>query len=142
MLVNLRSCAAKDGPQTTRVTLKERLPAHINSPCEINCQFEAKLVDNYYLLSLNVESALSLVCQRCLNEFSQHYANQTTLAICSSDEVAEKLMQSYECLVSQNNQIDLSELLSDELYLYGPEFHADARDCDVEMSSFIRAERE
>lgn len=137
MLINLKTFAAKAEQYPVKFELQDRLPAHIKLPCVINCRFDVKPYDNYYVIKLNVDSILTVICQRCLSEFSYPYANQTELAICTSDETAEKLMENYECIVSSNSQIDLIEIVTDELYLYGPEFHPEQSDCDNEMSKFI-----
>ena len=141
MLINLKNDAIK-GTQTVKVELHERLPARIVSPCSLNCQFEVKTCDNYYLLTLNVDAMLKLVCQRCLDEFFYHYLNQTILAVCPTEEMAEKLLEKYESIVSNNSQVDLAELLTDELHLYAPEFHPLIDECNSEAAKFITLEQE
>lgn len=142
MLINLKNCAAKAAPQTVKIKLHERLPARINSPCLVNCQFTVRAVDNYYLMTLDVDVILTITCQRCLDLFSHHYINQTVLAICSTDERAEKMIELYESIVADHNQVDLIELVTDELHLYAPEFHALASECNRAASRFIREEHE
>lgn len=137
MLINLKSSAANDGQECVKLVLNERLPEHVNAPCELACQFSVEYLDNYYLVHLNVDARLRITCQRCLKEFKHDYKNQTALAICYSDERAEKLMEQYECIVSAHNEVDLKELLTDELHLYSPAFHRDLKDCDTEISRFI-----
>jgi uncharacterized protein len=137
MLINLKVCAAKARQQNTTVELKERLPAHIVLPCQVACQFVVKSFYRYYLITLKADSILTLICQRCLKEFTYHYRNQTELAVCDSDKMAEQLMDQYECIVSPNELVDLNELLTDELHLYGPEFHPQVSDCNNEVSRFI-----
>lgn len=82
---------------------------------------------------------LILTCQRCLGEFSYHYSNLTEVAVCDSDETAEKMMNQYDCLVS-TNQVDLQEIVTDELHLYAPEFHFDLNECDHGVDKFISIE--
>ena len=137
MLINLKTCAIKTERQGIVLELGERLPARLKAPCAINCQFDVEPFDNYYVMRLMVDSVLTVVCQRCSNEFIYLYKNQTELAICNSDEMAEKLMERYECIVSQNNQVDLVELITDELHLYAPEFHPELKDCDDELGKFM-----
>lgn len=140
MIINLKTNAAKAEQQEANIELRERLPAHVLSPCMIHCQFDVEAFNHYYVITLDVNSTLSVICQRCLKEFAYHYVNQTTLAICDSDEMAEKLMEQYECIVSNNNQVDLKELLTDELHLYVPESHPEITDCDNEIDRFITSD--
>lgn len=137
MIINLKHCVAKKEQQTLSIEIDKRLPNHLSSPCVINCQFIVKSFKDYYLVELKSESTLSVTCQRCLGEFSHSYSNQTELAVCDSDETAERLMSQYECIVS-TEEIDLQELLTDELNLYLPEFHPDFKDCDHEIDVFIK----
>ena len=73
--------------QTEERTLKldTRLPNHLESPCLIHCQFKLEQQEDYYVLSLKVNSTLSVICQRCLSAFSYPYQNATKLAITSSE---------------------------------------------------------
>ncbi|MDI9818206.1 MULTISPECIES: DUF177 domain-containing protein [unclassified Legionella] len=141
MFINLKTMAAQSGQEQVNIKLQERLPAHVASPCSINCQFSVESFDHYYLLTLSVDTLLELTCQRCLKEFSYHYLNLTKLAICDSEEMAEELMERYECIVA-NNHIDLQELVTDELHLYAPELHPEMIHCDGEINKFIMTEAE
>ncbi|HHF7343914.1 TPA: metal-binding protein [Legionella feeleii] len=140
MLINLKSEAAKAEPQNVKIELQERLPAYVAAPCVLDCQFKVSAEKNYYLITMDVDSIVSVICQRCLGEFHHHYTNQTTLAVCNSDEIAEKLMELYECVVSTNGQLELEELLTDELHLYVPESHLDIENCDQEINRFIQVD--
>ncbi|ARG97479.1 YceD family protein [Legionella micdadei] len=142
MLINLKNYAIKEGTHTVVVELSDRLPARIQTRCSVNCQFDVKACDDYYLLTLNVDGVLNLTCQRCLDEFSHHYHNQTELAICRTDEMAEKMMEKYESIVAKNNHVDLAELITDELHLYAPEFHLSTNECNSAASKFITLEQE
>lgn len=141
MIINLKTSAASDEQQALTIEIKDRLPAHLNSPCIINCNFVAKVYENYYILNLNSKANLAITCQRCLGKFDYPYSNQTELAICKTDEIAEQLMNRYDCMVAAN-EVDLQEILTDELNLYTPEFHPDQKACDHEIDRFISTERE
>ncbi|CEK10818.1 YceD family protein [Legionella hackeliae] len=140
MLVNLKTAVNKASPESVILELRERLPAHINSGCIVNCQFAVESQNNYFILTLKVNSDLIITCQRCLKEFIYHYVNETKLAVCHSDEMAEKLMDQYECVIAENNHIDLAELITDEFHLYTPELHPETNDCDTEINRFIGAD--
>ncbi|KTD22302.1 metal-binding, possibly nucleic acid-binding protein [Legionella lansingensis] len=140
MLINLKTLSAKAEGEHIVLELRERLPTHLISPCTVNCHFSVEKCNDYYLLHLNVESNLGIICQRCLQEFSYHYDNTSELAIVSCDEMADKLMEQFECVVADNNQVDLKELVTDELHLYIPELHAKSSDCDHNVDKFIGVE--
>lgn len=138
MLVNLKNFRAIT-PQNFTIELKERLPSYLG-PCVVNGCFSVENYANYYLMPLNVNANLTISCQRCLAEFGYHYSNETTIAICNSDEIAENLMNQYECVVSSDSHINLEDLLVDELYLYTSQFHPKAEDCDNEVGQYIGLE--
>ncbi|KTD36261.1 metal-binding protein [Legionella nautarum] len=142
MLINLKTYSAKEGLQQVKIELDERLPARVASPCVVNCQFDVKALTDYYLLTLRSEAIITISCQRCLDEFSHHYVNQTELAVCHSEQMAEKMLGQYESIVSEHNEVDLVELLTDELHLYAPEFHPSTKECDNQASKFIAKEQE
>lgn len=137
MIINLKTSAASDHSQRVQITIAERIPANIEGPCVVDCEFKVRREDNYYLLTLVANSKLTMICQRCLHEYPYDYSNNTVLAICESDEQAVKLMSQYECITSQNNQVNLNDLLTDDLYLYTPENHIDLEDCDKVVNGFI-----
>ena len=137
MLVNLKTIDDLNEQQSQDIEIGARLPGHLRAPCIVHCQFDVKVFKNYYLLTLRSESLLTVICQRCLGEFSNPYKNQTELAVCDSDETAERMMHHYDCIVS-DEWVDLQALLTDELYLYSPEFHLNLELCDHEMERFFR----
>jgi len=137
MLINLKTSPARTKTEHVSLTLTERLPSRIAAPAILDCSFSIEPRDRYYLFTLEVKGEICLTCQRCMQEFNEFYLNKTILAISNSDEQGEKLMESYEFIVATNNQIDLDELVTDELILYTPEFHADINDCDHEIDQFF-----
>lgn len=141
MRINLKKASSQNKNQSLIVEIKDRLPEHLKSVCVINCIFNIEEFKNYYLIDLNSHANLSVTCQRCLSEFSYDYSNQSELAVCNSDEIAEQMMDHYDCIVA-TNEIDLKELLTDELNLFSPEFHTDPSYCDHEVDRFINPEKE
>ena len=78
-----------------------------------------------------------MICQRCLQEFPHAYSHQTKLAVCKTDELAEKLMETFECTVNYKGEIDLIEVLTDDLHLFSPEKHQNVLECSNEVSQWI-----
>lgn len=137
MLLNLKDSASK-AEQHAKITVYERLPVFIKAPCVLNFRYKLSSLPDYYLLHLAVSASLSIVCQRCLQAFTYDYVNRTAIAICDSEQKAEKIMDDYECIVNRDKQVNLAELLVDELHLYAPQYHSSPENCDKEISHFIR----
>ena len=137
MKICLKTFAKQDEPERQVILLQERLPERIMRPCELTCTFHVVSYDDYYLLTLDIAGVLEVRCQRCLHGFQHDYCNQSILAVCASDTVAEGLMEHFECIVAENDQVDLLDILADELHLFSPEKHDDFTDCDTEISQLI-----
>jgi uncharacterized protein len=69
---------------------------------------------------MDVEAALMLTCQRCLEPFEQPLHSATKLAFVSSEEEAGRVPEGFEAVPAPNARVDLSELVEDELLLSLP----------------------
>lgn len=128
---------AKQGQQTQLYTLDDRLPVFLTIPCQLTATYHVEAEDDFYLIHLETESNLSIICQRCMQHFNYSYHNKTIIAVCRSEQRAEELLESYECIVASNWQVDLAEIIIDELHLYAPQFHPDINDCDSGINEFL-----
>lgn len=137
MKICLKNAAQQSELQHVVIELQERLPKHIHAPSSLTCAYHAINYKNYYLLRLEVAGVLKVTCQRCLQAFQYDYCNQIMLAACKSDGIAETLMEEFECLVIDDNEIDLIEILTDELHLFSREKHENSADCDTEIRQWI-----
>ena len=137
MKICLKTHAKQEASQTVLVRIDDRKPAFVSSACELTCVFQVEACSNYYLLTMDVSGMLNITCQRCLGNFQHDYENRTQLAICADEDVAETLMASYECIVVNDSQIDLIDVVTDELFLFVPEKHPDFTGCDPAMSGLI-----
>lgn len=142
MKICLKTCAKQNERQRAVIKLDERLPEHVLAPSELTCDFHVAHYDDYYLLTLDVSGVLAITCQRCLQVFQHDYSNQTVLAVCATDAIAEPLMEHYECMVVDDEEVDLVDVLTDELYLFSPAKHAFVVDCDDEISQWIGEQNE
>jgi uncharacterized protein len=133
---------AKQAQQMTTVTLNERLPNFLTSPCSLEVIYQVEAKDDYYLIHLCVKGHLHLQCQRCLDEFNFLYNNETEIAVCRNDERAEQVLEHYECIVSANLQVRLEDVLIDELHLYTPQVHPKISDCRGEINQFLTGKSE
>ena len=136
MNICLKTYAKQSGPHHLEVQLKDRLPERMTSPCEVSCEFHVVNNSNYYLLTLDIAATLSMECQRCLHAFQVNYCNQSKLAVCYNDAIAESLMEDFECIVAPDLHVDLVAVLTDELHLFSPEKHPSLSDCHSEMSQW------
>ncbi|MFC3907469.1 YceD family protein [Legionella dresdenensis] len=142
MLINLKNITNSNTVEHVRLTLTERLPEKIHSPCEVDCAYQITARDGYYLLDLTVKGDLVINCQRCLKEFHALCDSNVMIALCETDEQANELMESYECVVLSNRyQFDLLETVTDELYLCTPDYHADFNDCDPQTERYLNEQK-
>lgn len=140
MLVNLKTSADHG---LFEIDITDRIPSFIEKPCRLICEYHIQRLPDYCLLTCAVSTLadhpLTVICQRCLSPFQYPYTNTTTMAICKTEEQALQLMDDYICLVAENNQLDFTELVTDDLYLYVPESHPDFANCDEEVSKYINS---
>lgn len=127
---------AKQREQTTNLIITERLPAFLLAPCSLTVRYHVEAKDNFYLIHMHTTGLINVVCQRCLNAFVNSFDNQTEIAVCQSYEQTKLLLQ-YECIVSNNWQVVLEDLITDELHLYVDQFHFDKNDCDSEIIKIL-----
>lgn len=142
MKICLKNAAQQNASPPTRLQLLDRLPERVHYPSEVTFAYNVSSQDSYYLLTLEVRADLTVTCQRCLQPFQNDYCNQTTLAVCTNEQIAERLMEQWECIVASDNEIDLVEILTDELHLYAPEKHENYADCNGEMRQWIADKEE
>lgn len=137
MNICLKTQAKDTSPTTVVFTLENRLPSRVSNSCNITCTFQVQQRSDHFLLNLDLSGDVMVICQRCLDSFSHAYHHQTTLAVCPNDEIAERLMVSFECIDGQAF-IDLNEVVVDDLHLNLPEKHLDSSHCNPAMSQLIQ----
>ena len=142
MNIFLKSLSMQSDPQHVNLVVEERLPKRLDSPCKLSCEFYARQESNYYILHVKTRGMVDIVCQRCLQVFPYPFQHQATIAVCPDEATAERLMNQYECIVAENGQINILEVLTDDLYLFLPEKHPDLKDCDSEIRQLIRNDDE
>ena len=121
MKLNLQNPARTEASFT--LTLSERLPHQVHSPCTIHCTWDLEQVKNVYKLHLKLNAELTLICQRCLEPFTYLFEHENTLAMCKNEPTLERLMADYDCVHLTDTFLDFTDILTDELHLYAPEKH-------------------
>lgn len=137
MNICLKTHAKDTSPTTVVLALENRLPARVLNTCNISCTFQVQQASDHFLLKIETSGDVTVICQRCLDGFSYAYHNQTTLAVCPNNVIAERLMASFECIDGQET-IDLNEVVVDDLHLHLPEKHADISHCNPEINQLIQ----
>jgi uncharacterized protein len=138
MKICLKTQARNGEYHQVKIELSERLPAHFERACQLDCQYQVSKEGSGYLIQFSLQGNLELVCQRCLHAFSHPYAHQNTVAVCDNERDAEKLLSDYESLVERTFVVDLKEIITDELHLSAPLRHPKEDECDTQVSKFIR----
>jgi len=86
---------------------------------------------------LVVKGPVTVICQRCLQEFEYAYDHKSELALCHSESIAERMMASFDCMVQTDDVLDLQAIVTDELHLFCPEKHENQLDCDLAVSQYL-----
>jgi uncharacterized protein len=120
-----------------KLSITERLPRFISVPCDVAVAYAVEKKEDFFLMNLEVLGAITVTCQRCLEEFSLSYHNLTTIAVVQNDERAEQLLEHYESIVSPNWEVFLDDVVVDELHLYAPQTHTEHNDCAEEIKQFL-----
>lgn len=132
MNICLKTYAKQTQPTSLTVVLNERLPTWVQAPCKMDCTFQVKSVSDYYVLNLALKGTLSITCQRCLSVVEYPYTQSIELALCRTEEKADQLMSSLDCVVIAHEQANLEDLLTDELHLSTPEIPHELEACHLE----------
>jgi len=130
MHICLKTYAKREKKTQVQLVITERLPMHIAGPCVLNCELHVHAEKDHYVVTLESNGALEISCQRCLAAFSCDHKHLTTLAVCTDDLVASRLMARFDDVVVTTDELDLNHMITDELHLLVPERHASAADCD------------
>lgn len=129
MKICLHKCEENKKYGPVLLEIKHRLPFNLKKVSDVECIYTIKRCRDYYLLELEVSANTEIECQRCLQDFTHHYNNKSNIAVCKSEEVAEKVLTEHESLVSANNEVDLTEIVTDDLHLFCPEKHEKLEFC-------------
>lgn len=132
MKICLKKLLKDDQIHKINVNLSERLPQYCSDKCLLSCEYKVEQGNNCYLLSLKVKGDIAVICQRCNEVFHYDYNNESVLAICDDDTIANSLMSDFDCIVEKSGFVDLIDILTDEMYLFIPQKHAN-KDCDKQM---------
>ncbi len=87
--------------------------------------------DDWLALQLEYETTLQLLCQRCLEPFSERVAGQVDLALTESESMPATVPESYEPVELDRGRLRPAELVEDELIVSIPLVpkHARVEDC-------------
>jgi uncharacterized protein len=132
MNICIKTYAKQITPKDLTITLNNRLPSWVQSPCQINCTIKITSCGNFYLLNLTMDAVLHITCQRCLSTVHSPFHHTTELALCFNEEKANDLMTMYDTVVVESDELNLDDLLTDELHLFAPEIPHEIEVCHIE----------
>ena len=90
--------------------------------------------DKRNVVRVSVHATLALQCQRCLGTVRQAIASVSELAVVSGPEEAERLPDSLDPLLVEDDQVALRDLIEDELILSIPNAPMHGLDeCEVSL---------
>jgi uncharacterized protein len=137
MKLNLQELAKKAEKCHIHFSIEERLPPFLLSPCGVEVHYQVERALHYYLLSLETQADLKIICQRCFEECNIPYHNETMMAICQNEEQEKALSKQYEVIIAPDLILHLEDIVTDELYLYAPQHHLDKTICDVKIKPYL-----
>lgn len=77
---------------------------------------------NYRILNGEIDTTVTLLCQRCLLPVAKPIKSKFTLGMVFSDEQAQNLPREYEPLLVGTEKLEISDILEEELILSLPMF--------------------
>ena len=123
MKIEIRKFLNKARIENQQILISERLPAQVMAPVHLDYSFSLEARDDYYILHLNEAALIQLNCQRCGENWEYSYQQSHEIAICRSDEDAEKYQSSYDLMVLPDLNIDILTVITDNLHLFLPIYH-------------------
>ena len=135
MNINLKSAAKQETPRIVPIKLEARLPSWINGTPELTCTYRVKDVGDYYSLALQTKGMLSITCQRCLENVDYLYEHASELFLCRTDDVADRLMELGESIVIENDEANLNDIVTDDLYFFASDKPHDLTSCEVNFKN-------
>ncbi|MEZ5573138.1 MAG: YceD family protein [Halioglobus sp.] len=93
--------------------------------------------ERHYLMSVAIEAAVAVTCQRCLEPMTEHFGSNSTLAVVWTDQEAAHLPKHLDPLILGDLPCDLWQVVEDELILALPAFSYHSSDaCKVNIDDF------
>ena len=137
MIKSLKVLAKQDKVLDQNHVLSERLPVFIQAPCELHSSMHLLRQRDYYQLNLSLSGRINIICQRCMAVFEHDYHNESQLAICANEDIAQRLMSQTDPIVNPSDEIDLEAIIIDDLHLFCPEKHQDVQGCEQSSLSHL-----
>ena len=133
MKIDIRRDAHKGKIQQQCILLDERLPAYINKPVNIQFDYEIEHLPDYYLLKLEEQANIELICQRCSDIWQYDYSNTHEIAVFNNDKNVEIYASSLDVIVCPDLILDIKEILLDNMHLFVPEKHEYVDQCNQDQ---------
>ena len=130
MVICLKTYSKYAKASEIELTVQDRLPLWIGSPCQVHCSFLVTSMSDYYVLQLTITAILPMTCQRCLRQEDFSYHHSIDIALCRTESRADTLMSSYDCIVVEGDTLDLETVIVDELHLSSPPIPHETTQCD------------
>lgn len=137
MQLCLKALAARHEPQSFAIVLDDRLPQQLSSPCLLEGQIAASVEKDGYRITLSVQSALTVMCLRCLASYQMAYKRSAVLHAYFDERMATQRMGEEEVIVLDSTTLHLSDILTDDLHLFVPDRHIDHTSCDTMITQWI-----
>ena len=133
MKIDVKKRVGDDVSNWQQLLIDDRLPYFVAKPFEMRFQYQIENRGEFYLLRLNEETLVPLLCQRCAEVWSYEYHNQTELAICADEQTAEKYQSVHDVIVVPDLILDIKDVLVDNMHLFLPNMHLEVENCNKDQ---------
>lgn len=104
----------------------------IEDALEIACTFLFLKDENNFMLHAEVVAKPVIRCQRCLQSMTFPLNRKIELVMVETDEQAERMLQEFEpWVVAEDELLELSDLVEDEVLLSLPSYPKHEHDCSI-----------
>jgi uncharacterized protein len=124
--------------EVQQVVLDERLPEFVADSFPMNFQYQIEDRGEFYLMKLKEFASVPAHCQRCGERWLCDYQNEVELAICPSEQVAEKYQSLYDVIVVPDLILDIKDVLIDNMHLFLPNKHLEVEKCNQDQLKLMQ----
>ncbi len=104
----------------------------IEDALEIACTFVFLKNGNNFMLNAEVVATPVIRCQRCLQSMVFPLNHKFELIMVETEEQAERMLQELEpCVIAEDELLELSDLIEDEILLSLPSYPKHEHDCSI-----------
>lgn len=138
MNIDVKKKSNQNLSEVQKVLLDERLPYYVTESFLMNFQYQIENRGEFYLIKLKEFASIPVQCQRCAEIWFFDYQNEVELAICPSEQVAEKYQSVHDVIVVPDLILDIKDVLIDNMHLFLPNKHLEVDKCNQDQLKLMQ----